>query len=513
MHFNSAPSLEKRDSSDVLILPFWKGKKVPTPVTELSHLSAKVQASLQAPIHAKDFTAKEGECIFTYGDEIAEPRILLLGLGDQQNITQEGLRRSFGQAVRACHQKKVTRVNILFPVTEYLSNEHVARAIAEGLISANYSFNAYKSQTLNEATSHIQEITFIGDEAFFILEHIKHAQKIMKGVFLARDLTNGNADFITPEYLAETAKKIAKATPRLKVEVHDEAWIKKEGMGLFLAVAQGSKKEPKFIVMKWRGDPTSSDHTVIVGKGITFDTGGLLLKPLGSIENQRADMAGAASAMGTIQAISELELAINVTVVIAACENAIGSDAYKPGDVFKSYLGKTVEILSTDAEGRLTLADALAWSEKELKPSRIIDLATLTYAMIVTLGSEAAGLMSNSESLAQELLQAAHRTHERAHLFPLYEEYKDVLKSDIADMKNWAGREAGALVAGTFLNQFIEKTPWAHFDIAGVAFLKEMKRYNPKLATGFGVRLLVDFFEHLSEKREELPKASLKRKK
>jgi leucyl aminopeptidase len=496
MQFKTISSLEKRDSSDVLIIPFWKGKKFPEPVSELSRLKTKVQP----PIHAKDFTAKEGECIWLYGDDVAEPRLLLLGLGVEEKITSEKLRRAFGACVKACQQRKAVKLTTLFPVSDYISQETAAKAIAEGLISANYSFDAFKNETAKDSISHIEEVSFIGSDAIPVLDAVHTVQKVMKGVYLARDLTNGNADDVTPECLAEYARKIVKKHPRLKVEVHDEAWIKKQGMGLFLAVARGSSNPPKFIVMKWRGNPASSDHTVIIGKGVTFDTGGLHLKPMGSIETQKSDMGGAAVALGTIQAIADLELPINVTVVIAACENVIGSKAYKPGDVYKSYLGKTVEILSTDAEGRLTLADALAWTEEELKPSRIIDLATLTAAMIIALGSEAAGLMSNSESLAEELFQAGQRTHERCWRLPLYEEYRDSLKSDIADMKNWAGRDAGLIVSATFLQEFVGKTPWAHFDIAGVCFVKEAKRYLPKYATGFGVRLLIDFFEHMSDK-------------
>lgn len=497
MQFSAASTLEKREESDVLILPFWKGKKGPEPLSELGKLVSLVQA----PIHARDFTGKEGDLVWVYGDAIAEKRILLLGLGEKEHVTLEKYRCAYGSCARACRQKKAQTVSILFPIADQHPQEKVAAAIGEGFLSAQYAFDQLKHDSLREDSSfQVDKIIFINCESKAVLKAVNDVQKIMKGVYLARNLVNGNAADVTPEYLGEVAKSLAKGHRNIKVEVHDESWIKKQGMGLFQAVSQASIHPPRFIVLRYQGDPDSSDHTVIVGKGVTFDTGGLHVKPLGGMETQRSDMSGAAVVFGVIQALSELKLPVNVTAVVASCENAIGSLAYRPGDVYKSYAGKTVEVTNTDAEGRLILADALAWSAKQLRPSRIIDLATLTGAMVVALGSEVFGFMSNSDPLAAELFLAGERTHERCWRFPLYEEYKDALKSDLGDIKNFGGRDAGAVLGAIFLHEFVGATPWAHFDIAGVSYLKENKRYIPKAATGIGVRLLVDFFQHLCDK-------------
>ncbi|MCB1135296.1 MAG: leucyl aminopeptidase, partial [Chlamydiia bacterium] len=257
-----------------------------------------------------------------------------------------------------------------------------------------------------------------------------------------------------------------------------------------------SCNEPAFIIMQHKGDPRSKDHTVIVGKGVTYDTGGLNLKPTGSMEDMKCDMSGAAVAFGTLYAAAKLGLKKNLSVVVAATENSIGSRSYKPGDVYSSYLGKTVEIGNTDAEGRLTLADALAYANKNLHPTRMIDLATLTGAMLIALGEEASGLMSNDDTLAEQLKQAGERTFERVWRLPLFDEYKDQLKSEIADISNIGGRHAGSITAGIFLKEFVGDTPWAHLDIAGTAYLSKARRYHPKNGTGIGVRLLIDYLEN-----------------
>ena len=268
-------------------------------------------------------------------------------------------------------------------------------------------------------------------------------------------------------------------------------------MGLLLAVNRASSRDPTFMLIEYKGDPKAHDLTVLVGKGITFDTGGLNLKPTGSMESMKCDMAGAAAVLGVIQAAAALGIKKNITGVIAATENSIGSRSYKPGDVYCGYAGKSVEIGNTDAEGRLILADALAYAVKNLKPSRIIDLATLTGAVEVALGNEAIGLLSNHDVLADLLIRSGSSTGERVWRLPLYEEYKDLLKSDVADIKSTGGRTAGCITAAIFLHEFVGKTPWAHLDIAGTAYLNEAKRYQPKHATGVGVRLMLSLLESL----------------
>ena len=490
--------LDKRCQADAIVLPFWQTKKG---VEEASDLG-KLKSQAQPPIKAKDFTAKEGEVIWLYGDEPEEKRILLLGLGYKDAITMEKLRRAFGTCSKACQVKKAAHVNIVFPEIEMLSQESILKAMLEGIALTSYSFIALKHDVLkDESQVFIEKLGIIGCEKRTAQDVTEYVQKVSEGVYFARDLTNGNADDVTPKYLADAAKQLGKEYPYLQVEIRDAAWIKKQKMGLFLAVAQGSSQPPYFIVMKYKGSPNSSDHTVIVGKGVTFDTGGLNLKPVASMETQKADMSGAAVAFGIMKAACELELQVNLSCVVAACENAIGSKAFKPGDVYQASSGKTVEITNPDAEGRLTLADALYWTATELKPTRIIDFATLTGSCVTALGTELFALLSNSDSLARELLQAGERTFERGWQFPLYEEYKSQLRSDIADMKNAAGREGGVILGAIFLQEFVNHIPWAHCDIAGVAFMKDARRYQPKYATGVGVRLIIDFLERLVKKR------------
>ncbi len=321
---------------------------------------------------------------------------------------------------------------------------------------------------------------------------------ISEGVYYARDLINSNADEVTPQYFANCARTIAKDYSHVKATILDKAHIQKEGLHLLMAVNRGSNLDPAFIILQYKGDPKSKEHVVMVGKGITYDTGGLNLKPTGSMETMKCDMSGAAACLGAILAVARLKMKVNFSIVIPSTENGIDANSFKPGDVYKSYAGKTVEMTNSDAEGRLVLADALAYAIKKMEPTQLIDIATLTGAIEVALGSEASGLMSTDDKLAEALMKAGETTFERLWRMPLYDEYKERLKSDIADLKSWNGRGAGANVAATFLRAFVdEKIPWAHIDIAGTAFLQEAKKYQPKYAIGVGVRLMLEYLESL----------------
>ncbi|MGE5196112.1 MAG: leucyl aminopeptidase family protein, partial [Anaerolineae bacterium] len=277
--------------------------------------------------------------------------------------------------------------------------------------------------------------------------------------------------------------------------------LEQEKMGLILAVNRGSNREPVLIILEYLGDEKSKERTAVIGKGITYDTGGLNIKPTGSMETMKSDMAGAAAVLGLIKAAIATGLKANIIGVIASTENAVGPLSYKPGDVYTSFSGKTVEISNTDAEGRLVLADAISYTQERLKPTRLIDLATLTGGILIALGEEAAGLFSNDDHLASELLAAGENTYERLWRFPLFNEYKEAVKSSIADLKNSGGRKASSITAAMFLQCFVKNIPWAHLDIAGTAYLTDARLYHPTPATGYGVRLLIDFFESLSEKK------------
>jgi leucyl aminopeptidase len=331
---------------------------------------------------------------------------------------------------------------------------------------------------------------------------LQEVSAVIKGVNFARDLVNGNADTITPKFLADCALDLGKIDSHLKVKIFNKAEIQKQEMGLFYAVSRGSSEDPYFIIVSYQGAPSLKEHTVIVGKGVTYDTGGLSLKPTSSMETMKCDMAGAAAALGTMQAIAELKMPINVSCVIAATENSIGSRSYKIGDVYQGYNKTTVEIKNTDAEGRLALADSLAYAVDRLKPTQMIDLATLTGAAEVALGNHRSPLFSNNHILASELFQAGEDVGEKMWLMPLDLDYRELITSKIADLKNSGSREGSLIFSAMFLKEFVGDIPWAHIDIAGVAFLNKPRYYHMTSATGYGVRLLIQFLKKSYEKSQ-----------
>lgn len=493
MQIHTIAHIDKREPSDALVIPFFKDHYVRADL-------GRLQDICMAPVHAHDFAGKEGQVVALYPGEPEEKRIFLLGLGPKEKCSLESLRRSYGSLARAFLKHKCKAVSIVVPECELIPHELVVKALLEGLILAGYVFDKLKCESMqDEPAVRLEEITLIGPELHLTAKVADKAKKVLEAVWRARDLINGNADDITPHFLATFAKEISQEFPRIKTEIKDKAWIEKEGMGLLLAVSRGAAVDPCFIICSYTGLPISSDHTVLVGKGITYDTGGLKLKSIENMLSMRADMSGAAVALATIEAIGALNLPINVTCVIPACENAIGALSYKLGDVYKSRSGISVEVTNTDAEGRLILADAISYAVDVLQPKRLIDIGTLTGSMAVALGNELMGLFSNSDFLAEALFQAGQRTHERSWRMPLYEEYKEQLKSDIADIKNAGSAQGGSIFCAMFLQQFVKDIPWAHFDISPVAFNKEARTYWPKNATGIGVRLLVDYFEHMDK--------------
>lgn len=491
MEFSTA-ALTGRKNGDLLAIPFWKEKgKI-----YLAYKSSSLEEIYQAPLKAGDFKGKDGEVLVFYSSLVPEKRVALVGLGDKDTITPETLRRSFAALTKACHARKVTTLHLLLPQIAGMQETDRVRGTLEGLLLANYAFTKHKKDSLKDnPPTLIQKTVLIGAEKG-VLEQAKKLKAISEGVYLARDLTNTNADELSPPQLAHLAQTWAKQSAGLKATIFDKKRIEKEKMGLLLAVNRGSHIDPRFIILEYKGNPKSKDHTVLVGKGITYDTGGLNLKVGDGMLTMRCDMGGAAAVLVAVKVAAELKLPVNVTAVVPATENMVSSESFKPGDVYESYAGKTVEIGNTDAEGRLVLADALAYAEKNLKPTRLIDLATLTGGIDIALGNEATGLMSNDDALADLLITAGSQTFERLWRLPLFEEYKDGLKSDVADMRNVATRAASSIIGAMFLKAFIKDTPWAHLDIASTAFLSEAKRYHPKLATGVGVRLLVEFLEN-----------------
>ena len=480
MQLAGVSAFSERPSSDVLILPFWQDKKA-EPACPMKEFHSIYSLS------GDDFAGQEGETLLLYKKSQKEKRILLLGLGKREKCTLETIRRSYAAALKKCRKKKFSHLSVTLPAFD----KPVATAATEGLLLMNYSFDDLKTET----SKAIQKICLIGINKE-TLRRCREAEVVVDAVNFARDLVNGNADDVTPQMLAKTSEGLAKEFKMVKTTVFDKKAIEKIKMGLLLAVNRGSSRDPAFIIVEYKGNPSSKEAIAIIGKGITYDTGGLNLKPTGSMETMKDDMSGGAAVLGTIKAAAALKLKVNLIGAIASTENAIGPSSYKPGDVYKSYSGKTVEISNTDAEGRLVLADALSYIQDHYKPSKMIDLATLTGGIVIALGEEATGLFSNNDSLAAALVKAGENTHERVWRMPLYPEYREALKSSIADMKNAADRKASSITAATFLLEFIKKTPWAHLDIAGTAYLSTPRHYHATSATGVGVRLLIDFLKN-----------------
>lgn len=473
MKFSFSPHLEK--GADWLVLPFWEGPKAAAEI-----------GSLNIDAAVKDFSGKNGETALCYDEG---HRILLLGLGKQEKATVEALRRAYSFAARAASAKKIKHISIAFPKCK--QKEEFLQGIAEGLLLTNYSFT-YKHDSLKEnPIALLEKVTWIGVDKTPFLDKL---QTIAEGVHFVRDLVNGNAD----EKIGQLLSAAKKLHPKIKATTFDKKKLEAEKMGLILAVNRASSLDPFLIQAAYKGNPKSKEHVVLVGKGVTYDTGGLSLKLADGMLTMKCDMSGAATVLGAVKTAAELGLKVNVTAVAPITENCIGSKGYKPGDVYRSYSGKTVEITNTDAEGRLVLADALSFAAANLKPSCLIDIATLTGACVVALGEEIAGLFSNNEDLAEDLMGSSERTDELLCRLPVHNDYLEAYKSEIADLVNSSGRDAGAIKAALFLQEFVGNVPWAHLDIAGPAYITKPKYYNPMKGTGFGLRLLVDFLERRS---------------
>lgn len=486
MIFSTVATLDKRKSSDLLALPFYQDDK-PVAAADFGKPAPEIKAALESG----DFKGKVAEVLILYSSAHSDKRIALVGLGKKSEVTVESLRRSYGAVVKKALALQVGFINILVPAG---ASDQEVYGITEGITLANYVYEELRGKDA-KATPLVKKCALVGVKSS-VLKLANKAFQIAEGVHLSRNLINGNADDITPQKLSDVARQMAKKHAALKATVFDKKRIEKEKMGLLLAVNRGSSRDPAFIILEYTGNPRSKEKTVIVGKGITYDTGGLNLKPTGSMETMKADMGGASVVLGTMLAVANTGLKKNVTMVIPSTENSISHTSYKPGDVYTSYSGKTVEIGNTDAEGRLVLADALAYTVDKLKPTRIIDFATLTGAMVVALGEITTGMMSNDDGLAKAFSEAGEATYERVWRLPLFDEYRKALKSDFADIKNVGGRPGGSITAAKFLQEFVGETPWVHFDIAGTAYQTKGGHYYPKNGTGIGVRLMLDFLEN-----------------
>jgi leucyl aminopeptidase len=435
-----------------------------------------------------DFSGDTGEIIVNYEKQTT---LIHCGLGEKKSCTPASVRAAAAKAIQKALDLKRTAVSLIAP-DEKLCGGAACRAAIEGAFLGAYRFVKYKS----EKPIALAKLECIAPT--LATSFLRRIETECGAVCFARDLVNENASVMTPERLAEEARGLRR-TGKVRVTILNEKEIARKGLHLLKAVGQGSLTPPRLIIMEYTGNRATKKTIAIIGKGITFDSGGQNLKPTGHIETMRMDMAGAAAVLGVMKALTALKPKVNCIGCIAAAHNAIGDNAFFPGDIYPSCAGKTVEICSTDAEGRLVLADAIAYCRTHHHPARIVDLATLTGGILTTLGDLVAGLFSNDDALANKLFTAGETTGERLWRFPLYQEYRDSLKSDIADLRNLSKFKKGyasSITAAAFLQEFVGDTPWAHLDIAGTAFNEGSARGEvPPLGTGFGVRLLLDFLK------------------
>lgn len=456
---------------------------------ELSQLDEKLSGTLKELIDETEFKGKPNSSAVTrVGSGSPIRKIILVGLGKPDRFKLDSLRRAAAAAARIAKKEKCKTLALDLPVWND-SPDATAQAIAEGIELALFKDLRFKSEP-EEKGSVLERVDLFGlsgQEAA-----IARARQIASGVNLARELVAAPANSVTPLSMAETAKEIA-AEYGFDLEILEKEDCEKLGMGAFLGVAQASEMPPKFIHMTYKPQGTPRRKLAIVGKGLTFDSGGLNLKPTGSgIETMKMDMGGSAATFGAAKAIGQLKPDVEVHFIAAVTENMISGHAMHPGDILTASNGKTIEVNNTDAEGRLTLADALVFTEK-LGVDAIVDLATLTGACVIALGDDIAGLWSTDDAVADQILKASEMAGEKLWRMPMEEPYFEGIKSLHADMKNTGPRAGGSITAALFLKQFVEKTPWVHLDIAGTVWTDKDKGYNSSGATGFGVRTLVNW--------------------
>jgi leucyl aminopeptidase len=450
------------------------------------------QGLLKKLLHDGEMDGKSGQTLIVHYPAGAKcERVLLVGCGKASDFNGRNYSKAIASAARAANRSGARdAVSYLaeLDVTERDSYWKV-RTLVEATRSNSYTPDELKSKKDKHGYPlHRLGINVAAGEGALAREALVDGEAIAAGVELARTLGDLPANICTPSYLASQARKLGKTCSYLKVSVMDEAGMKKLGMGALLSVSRGSREPAKLITLEYKGGKSGEKPVVLVGKGVTFDSGGISIKPSPAMDEMKYDMCGAASVLGTLKACVEMELPVNVTGVVPTTENLPDGLASKPGDIVTSMSGQTIEVLNTDAEGRLILCDALTYSAR-FKPDVVIDIATLTGACVIALGSHAAGLLSNNDDLADELLAAGETAGDRAWHMPLWEEYQPQLKSNFADMANIGGREAGTITAACFLSRFTEDYRWAHLDIAGVAW----KGGNEKGATGRPVSLLTQF--------------------
>ncbi len=486
MQFTTSSEQARKIKTDCLILGIAQDQPFDAIARDLDSASVGALTRLDA---SKDLPRQAGKTLMLHAlPGIEASRLLIVGLGKTENYDGIAYVKAVQAAGKALRQSAATSAHCLLASAEVLDRDRnwKARQAALALAHSDYIYTATKKPK-DGAPPATDSISFPAEGETD--KQLKIAAALVAGIQRCRDLGDAPPNICTPVYLAETAEKLAAKHKGLKVEVLDENQMAKLGMGALLAVGQGSANPPRLIRMSWKGGKEGEAPLALIGKGVTFDTGGISLKPRELMEQMKFDMCGAAATMGVMEAIVLLKLPINVEGVVAAVENMPDGRAYRPGDVITSMSGKTIEVHNTDAEGRLILADALTWTGQNLKPAAIVDIATLTGACVMALGHHASGVMSRDDDLAGELLSAGTEAADRAWRLPLWDEYQEQIETPFADMKNLGGLPAGAITAACLLSRFTEGQRWAHVDIAGSAW----QWGKPESASGRPVGMLVQW--------------------
>lgn len=491
------PALPK--SGAVIVGVMEESKLTPT----AAELDRRTDGALLRAISASRFSGKKDELLAILAPaNLTMTRIILVGLGNAKSIDSAQMQNLGGSLLahlNGAGEKEATVV--LDEIEGGLESGEAAANLAYGAKLRSYRFDRYRTKEKPEQKPTLDRLAVLSMGVASAKRRFQKLEKVADGVFFTRDLVSEPANIIYPETLAEQAKSLEGLG--VEVEILDEKKMKKLGMGALLGVGQGSARPPRLVVMQWNGNPKAQDAAPVafIGKGVTFDTGGISIKPAAGMEDMKWDMAGAGVVIGLIKALAGRKAKVNAVGLVGLVENMPSGTAQRPGDIVASMSGQTIEVLNTDAEGRLVLADVLWYCQDRFKPRLMVDLATLTGAIIIALGHENAGLFANDDELAERLSAAGKVVGENLWRLPLADAYDREIDSDAADIKNISGgRAGGSITAAQFLQRFVNKTPWAHLDIAGTAWSKKDKPTVPKGATAFGVRLLERFVaEHYEE--------------
>ncbi len=484
-----------KTKTPAMILPICEKEKGLKGV--IKEVDEKTGGMISQIIKRGDFEGKPSQISILYvKDVLLAQRVVLVGLGKRDGMTLEEIRNAYARVMQTLRNLNVKDTATFFDFSVLpIEKEKIAAAIAEGTLLGLYQYTPYKTQGRDEIRE-MKSLEIVAEDidTSVIQIAVRKAKMIAEAVCFARDLISAPSNEMTPSIMAEHAKSIAKRN-HVSCTVLDKDEMKSLGMNALLGVAAGSHQPPKFIILEYKGQKKGEAPIALVGKGLTFDSGGISIKPAEKMDEMKTDMSGGAAVMAVVKAAADLKLPINLVGLIPATENMPGGNAYKPGDILKSYSGKTIEVINTDAEGRLILADALSYALR-YKPRAIIDIATLTGACVVALGEDVIGMMGTDEKIKSALKKASEETGELIWELPLWGIYSDLIKSDIADFKNTGGRLAGAITAAAFLSKFVENCPWVHLDIAGPAWRTKEKPYIPKGASGAAVRLLIEYLQN-----------------